>query len=58
VVAIILELKKVTWKFYFKTKQGLFEGLDMPFGLCNVPMTFMRVINDVFRLYMEYFFIA
>lgn len=27
----------------------------MPFGLCNVPMTFIRVVNDVFRPFIDDF---
>ena len=44
-----------THKTAFRTRYGHYEFLVLPFGLCNAPATFQRMMNDIFRDHLDRF---
>lgn len=46
------------YKTAFSTNYGHYEFTVMPFGLCNAPATFMQLMNDVFRDFLNIFVVV
>jgi hypothetical protein len=55
----LIRIKKgEEWKIAFKCKYNHYEYQVMPFGLINALVTYMRIINDILKEYLNKIYIT